>query len=65
MSRSRKKRTLTAAEKRVLASAGLVVTRYERSGERAAVVQLAPEGDDRRREFARRLGDDTLDNERR
>ena len=56
--RSRKARQLTAAEKRALASAGLVVTRYDTGGERATVQQLTPESDERRR-FARRLGDNT------
>ena len=55
--RSRKARPLTAQEKRALASAGLVVTRYDTGGERATVQQLTPESDERRRSFARRLGD--------
>jgi hypothetical protein len=50
-----KKRTLTQAEKRALASAGLVVTRYDAGGERATVPQLSPEGPERRRDFIRRL----------
>ncbi len=53
--RSRKRRQLTAQEKRALASAGLVVTRYAPDGERAEVRQLAPEGPERRRDFIRRL----------
>ena len=57
--RSRKKRTLTAAEKRALASAGLVVTRYQPDGARATVRELVPESDERRRTFAQRLADDT------
>ncbi len=55
MSRSRKKRQLTAAEKRALASAGLIVTRYDAGGERATIRQLAPEGPERRKDFIRRL----------
>jgi hypothetical protein len=46
LSRSRKKRTLTQAEKRGLASAGLVVTRYSPDG-RARLEQLAPEASGR------------------
>jgi hypothetical protein len=61
--RSRKKRTLSATEKRALASAGLVVTRYDAGGERAAVVQLSPESDERKRSFAMRLTDDTPSSE--
>ncbi len=59
--RSRKKRTLSQADKRALASAGLTVTRYQpgNPGTRAAVVQLSPESDERRRLFANRLTDDT------
>ena len=57
--RSRKARQLTAQEKRALASAGLVVTRYTPDGERAEIRQLAPESDKRRRSFAMRLADDT------
>jgi hypothetical protein len=53
--RDRKKRTLSQAEKRALASAGLTVTRYNAGGERAVVTQLAPESDERRRSFAMRL----------
>jgi uncharacterized protein YccT (UPF0319 family) len=53
--RDRKKRTLSQAEKRALASAGLTVTRYNAGGERAAVTQLAPESDERRRSHAMRL----------
>jgi hypothetical protein len=41
--RDRKKRTLSLAEKRALASAGLTVTRYDAAGERATVQQLAPD----------------------
>jgi hypothetical protein len=53
---SRKKRQLTAAEKRALgATAGLTVTRYAPDGERAEIRQLAPEGPERRRDFIRRL----------
>ena len=57
--RSRKKRQLTGAEKRALISAGLIVTRYAPDGERATVWQLAPEGEERRRDFVRRLTDET------
>ena len=39
--KSRKKRQLTASEKRALTSAGLIVTRYDAGGERATVQQLA------------------------
>jgi hypothetical protein len=45
---------LTVEEKRALASAGLIVTRYDAGGERAEIRQLAPEGPERRRDFARR-----------
>ena len=58
--RSRKKHTLTAAEKRALAlSPGLVITRYTPNGERATVHQLSPEGPERRRDFIRRLTDES------
>ena len=52
---NRKKRQLTATEKRALASADLVVTRYTPDGERATIQQLSPEGPERRRDFIRRL----------
>ncbi len=58
MSRSQKKRQLTAAERRALASAGLMVVRYQPDGARAAVRELVPESDDRRRSFVQRLADD-------
>ena len=52
----RKRRQLTAAQKRALAlSPGLVVTQYTPDGEHAEIRQLSPESDERRRSFARRL----------
>ena len=57
--RDRKKRTLTAVEKRALASAGLTVVRYQPDGERVEIRQLTPESEERRRSFARSLGNDT------
>jgi hypothetical protein len=39
----RRKGSLTAAEKRAVASAGLIVSRYQPDGERAEGRQLAPE----------------------
>jgi hypothetical protein len=56
--RNRKKRTLTAAEKRVFASAGLMVVRYRPDGARATVRELVPESDGRPRSFVQRLADD-------
>ena len=50
-----RRRQLTAAEKRALASAGLTVVRYRPDGERAQIRQLAPEGPGRHRDFIRRL----------
>jgi hypothetical protein len=44
----KRRRRLTAAEKRALASAGLVVTRYTPDGERATVEQLTAEASERR-----------------
>jgi hypothetical protein len=57
--KARKKRALTQSEKRALASAGLTVVRYQPDGERAEIRQLSPEGLERRRDFIRRLTDDT------
>ena len=57
----RRRRRLTTAEKRALASAGLTVARYQRDGERATIQQLSPEGPERRQSFARRLIQDTKD----
>ena len=54
-----KRRRLTAAEKRALASAGLTITRYTADGERVEIRQLTPESDERRRTFATRLAHDT------
>ena len=59
MTRSRKRRQLTTAETRTLASAGLTVVRYQPDGARATVRELVPESDERRRSFAQRLDDDT------
>jgi len=56
--RTRKKCRLTAGEKRALASACLVVMRYQPDGARATVRELVPESDQRRRSFARRLADE-------
>ncbi len=55
--KSRKKRTLTAAEKRALVTAGLMLTRYAPDGRRAMVEQLASEdsGARRREVFIRKL----------
>lgn len=72
--RSRKSRQLTAQEKRALASAGLITTRYAADGKRATVQQLSPEVPQRRQRanksgeviyspFARRLIQDTKESE--
>ena len=58
-----RRRRLTAAEKRALASAGLTVVRYRPDGERAQIRQLSPEGPERRRDFIRRLTDNTAASE--
>jgi hypothetical protein len=60
--RRRSQRQLTQAEKRSLAlSPGLTVTRYQpgNPGERAEVRQLSPEGPERKRDFVRRLSDES------
>jgi hypothetical protein len=54
-----KRHRLTASEERVLASAGLIVVRYQPDGARATVRELVPESDERRHSIARRLADDT------
>ena len=54
-----KKRQLTAAQKRALASAGLTVVRYQPDGARAAVKELVPESAQRQRRFTQRLADAT------
>ena len=64
MSNHRKKRTLSQADKRALASAGLTVTHYAPYGERAEIRQLTPEGEERRRDFIRILRTDEAANER-
>jgi hypothetical protein len=40
-------------------SPGFVTTRYSPDGKRATIRQLAPESDQRRKDFARRLAIDT------
>ncbi len=55
----RAKKRLGQQDLRGLASAGLTVTRYNPNGERAEVRQLAPEGPERRRDFIRRLTDES------
>jgi hypothetical protein len=57
--KSRKTRTLTKAELRALAvTPGLMAHRVGADG-RARLEQLAPEGPERRRDFIRRLTDET------
>jgi hypothetical protein len=57
---SKRRRRLTQAELRAIGTVpGLLVTRYDATGERATVHQLSPEGSERRRDFARRLTDDS------
>ena len=64
MSRSRRRRQLTAAQKQALAlSPGLLVTRYQPDGERAEIRQLSPEGPERRRDFIRRFSDESKTSE--
>jgi hypothetical protein len=57
-------RRLTQRELRALnTTPGLVVTRYNTDGQRAAVHELGPEGPERRRSFARGLTNDTKTSE--
>ncbi len=53
---SKRRRRLTQAEFRALGTVpGLSAVRYPAGGDRAEVRQLAPESDERRRSFARKL----------
>jgi hypothetical protein len=54
-----RKRRLSQRDLRALgATPGLMTTRYDATGERAEIRQVAPEGPDRRQDFIRRLTDE-------